>query len=121
MPALKKPAPEASRNGLPGRWPAAAVATPVEIVITECKEALEPSAFNDDGENEQVECAGRPLQLRLIAPLKPLVGATVTLAVPELPLTIVMDAEVETAKSLAPVTVNCAWARVKPVLLAVIV
>jgi hypothetical protein len=107
MPRLKKPAPEANSIGLAGRWPAATEATPVEILSVDDKDELEPSAFKDDGENEQVECAGRPLQLRLIAPLKPLVGATVTLTVPELPLTTVMDeGEDETEKSFAPVTVN---------------
>lgn len=100
----------------------ATVATPVEIVTTEDSALLLPSASSEAGLKEHFECEGRPLQLRVIEPLKPFDGMRVTLFVAALLCPTVKEAaEVDTAKSAFPITENDACAEVRPLLLAVIV
>jgi len=68
--------------------------------------ALLPEACKDEGENEQVEWSGRPLQLSWMVPVNPLVGVAVTARVPELPLVTESAPVVEMEKSGEAVTEN---------------
>lgn len=106
-PSPGKPVQYASRNGVAGRCSTVAVVSPVAKVKLEGKGASSPAAISEEGLKEQVECAGRPVQVSPIVPTKVLPDVTVRLTVARLPLLSETDVDAKAReKSVVPVPVS---------------
>jgi hypothetical protein len=117
--AIPDPTPPARAAGpFPGRSSAAVVVLVSDLMVRVDVAVPETAGVMEASEKLQVESLGRPLQLRFVALLKPLIEVTVTVSVSGVPaLTDPLDGESAIEKFGAPgKTVNATAAEVEALL-----
>ena len=94
-----------------GLGPGGVIDRTAVLTVTWLVTGLAPSGVTEPGETEQLDCAGRPLQLKLTVPLNPPAGVTVSVKLAESPATTVTECgEAERANVLpVPPTRFTVW------------